>query len=91
MSKLRLRLLSLAYADLRGQRAKVEHEMGELSRELKKIGKRKIKCRGFTLFVDDSSRTTLPRQAVVDKLGEDWVRVHEKISKFRVIRIVRDK
>ena len=91
MNKLRLRLLSLAYSDLRGQRAKVEHEIGQLSRELKKIGKRKIKCKGFTLFIDDASRTTLPRQAVVDKMGENWVRAHEKTSRFRVIRIVRDK
>lgn len=87
----KLKLASLTYTELRAERSKLEFEIGEVAKFLKNSKKRKIKCKGFTIFIDDSSRTFIPREAVVKELGPDWVRVHEKTTKFRSIRVVRDK
>jgi len=87
----KLRLASHTYTELRSERSKLEFEIGEVAKFLKNCKKRKIKCKGFTIFIDDSSRTFIPREAVVKELGPDWVRVHEKTTKFRSIRVVRDK
>ena len=87
----KLKVASIAYAQLREDRAKLEYEIGELKKFLKKSNKRKIKCKDFTLFIDDSSRTTLPREAVIARLGIEWVRAHERTIKFRSLRVVRNK
>lgn len=87
----KLKLASLTYAQLRAERSKLEYEIGEIAKFLKTSKKRKIKCKGFTLFVDDGSRTFIPREAVLKELGPDWVRVHEKTTKFRLIRVVKEK
>jgi hypothetical protein len=87
----KLRLASLTYAQLRAERSKLEYEIGEVSKFLKKCKRRKIKCNGFTIFIDDSSRTFIPREVILKELGPDWVRVHEKTTEFRSIRIVKDK
>ena len=87
----KLQIASLTYAQLRAERAKVEYEIGSVAKYLKTVKKRKIKFKEFTLFIDDSSRTTLPRQAVLDRLGADWVRAHEKTTRFKVIRVVGNK
>jgi hypothetical protein len=87
----KLRLASLAYAQLRADRAKVEYEIGSVAKYLKAVKKRKVIFKDFTLFIDDSSRTTLPRQAVIDRLGVDWVRAHEKTTRFKVLRVVGNK
>ena len=87
----KVRLACLAYAQLRLDRAKVEYEIGSVAKYLKTIKKRKVTFKDFTFFIDDSCRTTLPRQAVLDALGADWVRAHEKTTRFKVIRIVKNK
>lgn len=87
----KLKLASLTYAQLRAERSKLEYEIGEVAKFLKSGKKRKIKCRGFTIFIDDASRTFIPREAVLKELGPDWVRYHEKTTKFRSIRVVKDK
>lgn len=87
----KFKLMAQAYNLLRGERSQLEHEIGELKKALKKSNKRKIKCKDFTLFIDDSSRTTLPREAVIARLGLEWVRAHERTIKFRSLRIVRHK
>jgi hypothetical protein len=89
MSK--VRIASLTYAQLRGERSKLEYELGEVSKFLKNCKRRKIKCKGFTIFIDDSSRTFIPREVVLKELGPDWVRINEKTTKFRSIRVVKDK
>lgn len=87
----KLRLASHTYTELRSERSKLEFEIGEVAKFLKNCKKRKIKCKGFTIFIDDSSRTFIPREAVLRELGPDWVRVHEKTTRFRSIRVVRDR
>lgn len=87
----KLKLASHTYTELRAERSKLEFEIGEVAKFLKNCKKRKIKCKGFTIFIDDSSRTFIPREAVLKELGPDWVRVHEKTTKFRLIRVVKDK
>lgn len=87
----KLKLAGATYTHLRAERSKLEYQISEVARVLKTGKKRKIKCRGFTLFIDDGSRTYIPREAVLAELGPDWVRVHEKTTKFRLIRVVKDK
>lgn len=87
----KLKVASVAYATLREDLSRLEYEVGELKKFLKKSKKRKIKCKGFTIFIDDASRTTLPREAVVARLGKEWVRAHERTIRFRSLRVVRDK
>lgn len=87
----KLKVAGAAYVHLKEDFSKLEYEIGELKKFLKKCKKRKIKCKGFTLFIDDCSRTTLPRSAVVARLGKEWVRAHERTIKFRSIRVVRNK
>jgi hypothetical protein len=87
MSKLDAKLVANAYVVFRTDRARAEHELKKLAEVLKR-GKRKIKCDKFTIFVDDSSRSYLPRQVVVNRLGEAWVRAHQKTTKFRMVRVV---
>lgn len=88
MRKLDAKLVANAYVVFRTDRARAEHELKKLAEVLKKWKKRKIKCDKFTIFVDDSARSYLPRQAVVNRLGEEWVRAHQKTTKFRMIRVV---
>jgi hypothetical protein len=87
----KVRLASFTYAQLRAERSKLEYEIGEVSKFLKRCKRRKIKCKGFTIFIDDASRTFIPREVVLRELGPDWVRVNEKTTKFRAIRVVKDK
>jgi hypothetical protein len=87
----KLRIASLTYAQLRADRAKVEYEIDSVAKYLKTVKRRKVTFKDFTLFIDDSSRTTLPRQAVVDRLGVDWVKAHERTTRFKVIRVVGNK
>jgi hypothetical protein len=87
----KLRLACLRLTQLRVDRRKAEYGVSVVSRFLKKSNKREIKFRDYTFFIDDSSRTTIPRQSVLDALGADWVRAHEKTSRFKMIRIVRNK
>ena len=88
MRRLNPKLVATAYVAFRTDRVRAEHELKKLSEVLKRGKNRKIKCDKFTIFVDDSSRTYLPRQAVVNRLGEEWVRAHQKTTKFRMIRVV---
>jgi hypothetical protein len=87
----KLKLACVRLAQLRVERRKTEYGVALVSRFLKKSNRREIKFRDYTVFIDDSSRTTIPRQSVLDELGADWVRVHEKTSRFKMIRIVRNK
>jgi hypothetical protein len=88
MSRLDPKLVATSYVAFRSDRVRAEHQLRKLSDVLKKWKKRKIKCDKFTIFVDDSSRTYLPRQAVVNRLGEEWVRANQKTTKFRMVRVV---
>ncbi|NBZ96741.1 MAG: hypothetical protein EBR40_10015 [Proteobacteria bacterium] len=88
MSRIDPKLVATAYVAFRSDRVRAEHQLKKLSEVLKKWKKRKIKCDKFTIFVDDSSRSYLPRQAVVNQLGEAWVRAHQKTTKFRMVRVV---
>lgn len=88
MRRLDPKLVAASYVVFRADRVRAEHKLKTLSDVLKRGKNRKIKCDKFTIFVDDSSRSYLPRQAVVNRLGEDWVRSHQKTTKFRMIRVV---
>jgi hypothetical protein len=76
------------YVQLRDKRSKLEHKVRGIGYILKNSKKNKFVLKNMTVYIDEGTRTHLPRHVVAKQMGEAWVKHNEVTTKFKIIRVI---
>lgn len=65
----------------------IEEREKALKDEIKRRGGHYYEGFNFVVNVNEQVRTTLNKNAVIDRLGEDWVNAHSRITPYRAVTV----